>query len=191
MGDGAIPDFGFVLIVEDDARMRATLARLFERRARVVLAAGTVVEAKALLSAHRVELVVLDVRLKGESGLEVATFASGLVPAPAVIAVSGAAGPEEAFALAQLGVRAYIPKAEIAARIHEIVELARDVPPLAPVVKAQVGRHSVREVQEVVRDAMLDQALALERGNLSGAAKRLGVTRQAVQQMARRRFKDE
>jgi DNA-binding transcriptional LysR family regulator len=38
---------------------------------------------------------------------------------------------------------------------------------------------------------MLDQALALERGSLSGAAKRLGVTRQAVQQMARRRFKEE
>src|SRR5690606_15419817 len=125
-------------------------------RASLVLRSSSVGEAKQLLSAHRVDLVLLDVRLRGESGLEVATYASDLIPAPAVIAVSGAAGPQEAFALAQLGVRAYIPKAEIAARIAEIVELARDVPPLAPVVKAQVGRRSVREVQEAVRDAMLD-----------------------------------
>lgn len=191
MRDPATPDFGVVLVVEDDPVMGATLIRLFERRASRVLGSSSVAEAKEVLSANRVDLVILDVRLKGESGLEIATFASSLVPAPAVIAVSGAAGPEEAFALAQLGVRAYIPKAEIAARIAEIAELARDVPPLAPVVKAQVGRRSVREVQEVVRDAMLDQALALERGSLSGAAKRLGVTRQAVQQMARRRFKEE
>ena len=191
MPDLASPDFGVVLDVEADPVMGATLKRLFERRAERVLSSRSVAEAKKMLSADQVDLVILDVRLDGESGLEVATFASTLVPAPAVVAVSGAAGPQEAFALAQLGVRAYIPKAEIAARIPEIVELARDVPPLGPVVKAQVGRRSVREVQEVVRDAMLDQALALEHGSLSGAAKRLGVTRQAVQQMARRRFKEE
>lgn len=191
MHSRATPDFGVVLVVEDDPVMGATLKRLFERRATRVLTSDSVATAKKVLTAVSVDLVILDVRLQGESGLEVATFASALVPAPAVVAVSGAAGPEEAFALAQLGVRAYIPKAEIAARIPEIVELARDVPPLAPVVKAQVGRRSVREVQEVVRDAMLDQALALEHGSLAGAAKRLGVTRQAVQQMARRRFKDD
>lgn len=191
MGKTDKREFGVVVVVEDEPAMRATLVRLFAPRASVVLTAGGAVEANALLNSHRVELVILDVRLKDETGLDVAAFASQLVPAPPVIAVSGAAGPEEAFALAQLGVRAYIPKAEIAARMDEIVRLARGVPPLAPVVRAQVGFRSVREVQEAVRDAMFDQAIALERGNLTGVAKRLGVTRQAAHQMARRRYKDD
>lgn len=171
--------------------MQATLMRLFEPHAQIVLAASTVAGATELLGKHRVSLVVLDVRLNGESGLDVAAYAAALMPAPPVIAVSGAASPEEGFALAQLGVRAYIPKAELGARMGEIVQLSRDVPPLTPLIKAQVGVRSVREVQEVVRDAMFDQAMALEHGSLTGAARRLGVTRQAVHQMARRRYKDD
>jgi len=184
-------EFGVVLVVEDEPAMRATLTRLFAPRAEIVLTTSTVTGAIELLGKHRVGLLVLDVRLNGESGIEVASFASRLVPAPPILAVSGAAGPEEAFALAQLGVRAYVPKVELAARMHEIVQLVRDAPPLAPLIKAQVGVRSVREVQEAVRDTMFDQAIALEHGSLTGAAKRLGVTRQAVHQMARRRYKDE
>jgi DNA-binding NtrC family response regulator len=183
--------FGLVLVVEDDRAMRAAIVRLFRPRAVDVLEAGTVARAKALLRTNRISLVVLDVRLKDESGIEVAAFAASRVPAPPVIAVSGAAGPEEAFTLAQHGVRAFIPKAELPARMDELASIVRQVPPLDALVKAQVGVRSVREVQEAVRDAMLEQALALEDGNLAAAAKRLGVSRQAVQQMKRRRGKDD
>lgn len=187
----SMPDFDLVLVVEDDRMMRATLMRLFTHRSAAVLSAASVGEATQLLATHRVSLVILDVRLRNESGIDVAAFATRLIPAPVVVAVSGAASPGEAFALAQQGVRAYIPKAELASRMDELVHIMSAAPPLEPLVKAQVGVRSVRQVQEAVRDTMLDQALALEQGNLAGAAKRLGVTRQAVQQMMRRREKNE
>jgi transcriptional regulator of acetoin/glycerol metabolism len=112
-------------------------------------------------------------------------------PAPAVIAISGAAQASEGFALAVHGVRAFIPKAELADRMDELVYRARTAPALDPFLKAQVGVRGVKELQETVRDTMLDQALALEEGNAPRAAKRLGITRQALHQLLQRRKKGE
>jgi len=43
----------------------------------------------------------------------------------------------------------------------------------------------MRQVLEKVRGVMVDEALARENGSRSGAARRLGVSRQAVQQAVR------
>ncbi len=172
--------------------MRRTLLRLMGPRCEVVLEADSVTSAaRTLRKEDDIDLILLDVRLGDESGVEVAVFASHLNPAPAVIAISGSADATEGFALACYGVRAYIPKAELAERMDELIVLARAAPALDPMLKAQVGVRSVKEMQEAVRDMMLDQALALEEGNQARAAKRLGVSRQAVQQMMRRRAKGE
>ncbi len=48
-----------------------------------------------------------------------------------------------------------------------------------------VGRVLLRDMQDRVREAMLEQALAQSGGSLSGAARLLGVSRQAVQQMVK------
>ncbi len=184
-------DFGIVLVVEDDPIMRRTLLRLMAPRCAQLLEADSVTSAarQLRLAEDPIDLVLLDVRLGDESGVDVASLASHLNPAPAVIAISGSADAAEGFALACYGVRAYIPKSELAHRMDELIVLARSAPALDPMLKAQVGVRSVKEMQEAVRDMMLDQALALEEGNQARAAKRLGVSRQAVQQMMRRREK--
>jgi two-component system response regulator RegA len=181
---------GRVLLVEDEDGMRLALRRLLEGRAEHIEEARTVAEALEALSAPRFErfdLVVLDVRLGDESGVDVAAAIVDRVPAPAVVAVSGDASPQEAFDLGRLGVRAYIPKGELPSRLDELVALVREAPPVEGIAKAQVGARSVRDVQDVVRDVMLDQALAESGGNQSEAARLLGVSRQAVQQMVSRR----
>jgi DNA-binding NtrC family response regulator len=50
---------------------------------------------------------------------------------------------------------------------------------------AIVGRVSFREVLDRVRRSMAEQALAMSAGNKTGAARLLGITRQAVQQLIR------
>lgn len=183
--------FGLVLIVEDDLLVRRALVELMRSHADRIVEARGVDGALRVLRTEDVHLVLLDVRLGRGSGVDVARFAATRVPAPAVVAISGSASAKEGFELAHYGVRAYMAKAELAERMDEIVALAHDAPRLDPLLKAQVGVRSVRELQESVRDLMLDQALALEDGNLARAAKRLGVTRQAVQQMMRRRYKPD
>jgi DNA-binding NtrC family response regulator len=185
------PDFGTVLVVEDDPVMLRTLVRLMEPRCETLLEADCVTAASRELRRSRIDLVLLDVRLGDESGIDVAVLASHQNPAPAVIAISGSADASEGYRLACSGVRAYIPKAELPGRLDELAHLARSAPPLDPMLKAQVGVRTVGQMQDTVRDMMLDQALALEGGSQARAAKRLGVTRQAVQQMMRRRAKGE
>ena len=104
-------------------------------------------------------------------------------PAPAVIAMSGHASPEEAFELARAGARRYLAKPiALEDLMRSIEEALADRPDLEPAIAAHVGQTPMREVVDRVRDVMIDEALAREHGSRTRAAKVLGVTRQAVQQ---------
>lgn len=180
-----------VLIVEDDPLVRRTLVRLLGPRAQKLRETGRVDHALRILrEEEKISLILLDVRLGDQSAVTVAAAAARKVPAPAVVAVSGSATPEEAFELAQHGVRAYVPKAQLALKLDRIIRLARRAPPLEPVLKAQVGARPWKEAQDAVREVMLDQALAMEEGSQARAARRLGMTRQAIHEIVSRRDKD-
>jgi DNA-binding NtrC family response regulator len=103
-----------------------------------------------------------------------------------MIAISGQASANEAFRLGALGVRAYLSKplsfTELIATIECVLDQAPD---LSQLLVASVGRQRFRDVQEQVRRTMAEQALALARGNRTEAARLLGVSRQAVQQLIR------
>jgi len=176
-----------VVLVEDDADLRASLARVLRGWGATVVEAGTAAEAKALLAETSPDLVLIDVRLPDSSALEVLDSMAGRQAAPPVIAMSGVASADEAFDLGQRGVSAYLAKPFALASLAEAVESACCRPPdLEPMLRSTVGRVGIRDLQRRVRDVMLRQALAISRGNLSSAARLLGVTRQAIQQMAKR-----
>ena len=175
-----------VLVVEDDAALRKAVVRTFGGRADTeVLEAGSAAEARKHLGEPRPpDLMIIDVRLPDASAFEVLDVAQGLSPAPVVVAMSGKASPEEAFRLAQHGVRAYLPKPFSLEELASAVEAARsDAPNLTPMLAASVGRIPMRELQNEVRRVMVKEALARSDGSRSGAARLLQVTRQAVQQI--------
>jgi two-component system response regulator RegA len=184
--ESAERDLGIVLVVDDDARLRKTLVRALAPRSQATLEARGVTDCLEVLGRGDIDLVLLDVRLRDGSGLDVVRAAADLSPMPAIVVISGSASPAESFALGRAGARAYLPKAELLDRLDELAELARRPPPLAP-VSAWVGRRSIKEVTDEVRSRMLDAALALGEGSPSRAARHLGVSRQAVQQMLARR----
>ncbi len=172
-----------VLVVEDDPQVGALLARAAASWGFETLRAETLSEARELLQSQPA-LILLDVHLPDGSAVELARLANQMRPAPAVIAISGQATTEEAFELARLGVHWYVTKPFVLERLRVTVESAlRDPPPFEPQVIRSVGVIPIREVQERVRRAMIDQALALAGGNRSAAGRLLGVSRQAVQQM--------
>jgi len=181
-----------VLIVEDDPRMRSALVRTLTAAECEVVATADVQGALAQLEQNGpFDLIVLDVCLGGRSGVEIAEVAWRLNPAPAVVAISGRASRGEVFRLGQLGVRAFIDKSELVARLDDILEIAAQPSPLAPHVKSQVGHVGVTETLGRVREAMFEQALGLSKGSCAKAGVRLGVSRQAVQQMIERQKKDK
>jgi len=176
-----------VVVVEDDAALRSAITRVVGGWGASVTGAGTAADARTLLEEPPLpELVIVDVRLPDESAFGLLDVISRLSPAPVVLAMSGKASPEEAFLLAQKGVRAYLPKPFSIEELTSVVEAAlRELPSLEPLVTALVGRVPMRELQREVRRVMVREALAQSEGSRSGAARLLEVSRQAVQQAVR------
>lgn len=174
-----------VLIVEDHELVRRSLASATRTWGGEVIEAGSVRDGLDQLELHP-DLVMVDVMLPDGNGRTVVEKAVTMRPAPAVIAMSGHASAEEAFELARLGARRYLPKPisleDLAAAFEATLA---DHPDLTPLVAAHVGHTPMRQVLEKVRGVMVDEALARENGSRSGAARRLGVSRQAVQQAVR------
>ena len=174
-----------VLIVEDNAPLRAAISELVRSWDAEALAAGTAREAIELLGSSPT-LVICDVKLPDESGLVVLAATLSLRPEPAKIAISGCATPEEAFRLGQLGVQSYLAKpfslADLSTAVGRVLSEAPDFDPL---LRASVGHVPMRELQRRVRSIMVEQALGLSLGSRSGAARLLDVSRQAVQQSLR------
>jgi DNA-binding NtrC family response regulator len=177
---------GRVLIVEDNGPLRAAITRAVCQLGAVVMEAGTAREAIELLR-ESPDLVIADVRLPDGSILTVLEATRNLSPEPLKIGISGRASAEEAFQLAQLGVRAYLKKPFSLQDLKAAIERVRtEAPRLDPLVRASVGRVSLRDVTNRVRDVMIEEALARSNGSRTAAARLLDVTRQAVQQLARR-----
>jgi DNA-binding NtrC family response regulator len=149
--------------------------------------AHTVQEAQVLL-ARNPELVIADLWLEGESAIGFVEQVVHHRPAPAILAISGRASPEESFRLGQLGVRAFLPKPLFKEKLVEKVgEALSQAPDVEPWISAHVGKTSLKDMQSEVRRVMLEEAMARAQGSRSGAARLLQVTRQAIQQVFHRR----
>ena len=181
----ARPPHLVVLVVEDDVSLCDAIAQVVAPLASMVLQAHTL--ASALEHLKRAPgLIISDIRLPDGSGMAVVDAASALSPVPVTLAISGEATPAEAFELARRGVRGYLQKPlrlpELRDAIHEALRSPADLKVCAI---AQVGHRAIRQAQEDLRRAMVEQACALAGGNRTSAARMLQVSRQAVQQMIR------
>jgi two-component system, response regulator RegA len=174
-----------IVVVEDDVDLAQAIARAVVSLDPKPDVAGTVTEALLCLQ-REPSLIVCDIRLPDGSGLQVAEVAARMRPMPSMIAISGTATPEEAFALARFGVSGYLQKPLVLSELRRTIDQVLAMPPdLEPLATSCVGRLSIHEVQGRVRRAMVEQALALSDGNRTDASRLLQVTRQAVQQMVR------
>lgn len=62
---------GHILIIDDEASLRHTLARILQRAGLEVTTAGSGQEGLDLLGQHSFDLIYLDIRMPDMSGLEV------------------------------------------------------------------------------------------------------------------------
>jgi DNA-binding NtrC family response regulator len=173
------------LVVDDDAGLSAGIARFLREQHLRVGTAASAADAIGQLRA-KPDLVILDVRLPDGDAFTVLEHARRLAPAPIRIALSGEASPEDAFRLAQYGVRGFLQKPVGLDELWDAIQAAVEEPPdLAPLVQQTVGHLSLKQLTTKVREEAIAQALARARGSRTGAARILKVTRQAVQQMLR------
>jgi DNA-binding response OmpR family regulator len=177
-----------LLIVDDSPALLRSLSEALAHRARHVETAASISSARALLRAFEPELLLLDVALPDGNAFDLLTDFDGSKRTPAVIALSGAAGPAEGFRLAAIGVREYLQKPVTAAALTAAVDRALNQPPdLRPHLRALVGHRPLKELEAEVRDVMVDEALIRARGSRRGAATLLSLSRQLLQHILRNR----
>jgi two-component system, response regulator RegA len=99
-----------LLLVDDDAPLRRSLARALERRGFHVLAAEGLAEARDHAHAHRPEFAVLDMRLTEGSGLDLVRTLRELRPEVRIVIVTGYGNIATAVAAIKAGAADYLAK---------------------------------------------------------------------------------
>ena len=116
-----------VLVVDDDADIRHTVASAFEARGYHVLRASGGREALECIQAERPRAVVLDVSMPGMSGIQVALAAREFDPGIGIVFMSGNADStsiEQAFAGVRLMRKPFDP-AHLIAMLEDVVRKGR------------------------------------------------------------------
>jgi putative two-component system response regulator len=99
-----------ILIVDDDRHVRALVRRLLERAGYVCETAENGVKAHKLLAVQPFELLVCDLQMPGESGLDVISHVRAAHPDTAAIMVTGVDDEQLAGQALALGAYGYIVK---------------------------------------------------------------------------------
>jgi DNA-binding NtrC family response regulator len=176
-----------VLVVEDSPQLSRSLCAALAETYPDVRACHAVADVGAAIAEWWPDLVLLDVVLPDGDAQRVMELLEPRRPAPAVIAMSGAAGPAQSFALAAHGVRAFLDKPLRIERMHAAIRTAlAATPELGPALRQTVGQRALAEVEAEVRTVMVDEALARAQGSRRAAARLLDMSRQLLQYALRR-----
>jgi len=132
-----------LLVVDDDPRLRDLLRRFLERVGFRVTAAGDAAEARHMLTLMHFDLIVLDVMMPGESGLDLTEAVRRERDVPVVLLTARGA-PEDRIAGFERGADDYLAKPfeprELLLRIRTILRrLATTAAPAAPAGPIRLG----------------------------------------------------
>jgi NtrC-family two-component system response regulator AlgB len=111
-----------VLLIDDDKRLRTTLRIYLQGLGCRVEEADSAPAVRAALQRASFQLVILDVRLGAENGLDLLPLLRAQVPAPSVVVISAFVTIALAVQAAQLGARACLPKPFVTADVQALVE---------------------------------------------------------------------
>lgn len=198
-----------VLVVDDDDRLRDLLVKFLGDNGFLVAAAADAMEARRLMQGLAFDLIVLDLMMPGESGLEFADKLRESSSIP-ILMLTAMAESEDRIKGLETGGDDYLTKPfeprELVLRIKNILKRAKPEPePIRDVVlgdavfspeRGEMTRHR-RRVHLTDQEAALLRALAsqpgvvLSRDELASAAEGEGESRAVDVQVTRLRRKIE
>lgn len=111
-----------VLVVDDDAQMRALLRDFLERDGHRVLESTSGEAAVSLVETEPLDVVILDKEMPGTNGLDVLAFLHHRCPGIPVIFVTAFGGPRVAEEALRRGASRYLEKPFRVSRILEVVQ---------------------------------------------------------------------
>ncbi len=129
-----------VLVVDDDDRLRRLLQRYLGENGFRVTTAATAAEARATMRSVQPDLMVLDVTMPGETGLDLTESMRRERSDLPILLLTARGGPEDRIAGFEAGADDYLPKPfdpyELVLRIRAML---RRVAPAEPAGSVQLG----------------------------------------------------
>lgn len=113
-----------VLLVDDDQQMRAACCHVLTQKGACVSEAGTLAEGETLLQNHKVDLLLLDLKLPDGSGLALLEKAKDLYPDTAVVVMTAYATVSSAVEAMRIGARDYLTKPFALEELTAVLESA-------------------------------------------------------------------
>jgi two-component system phosphate regulon response regulator OmpR len=147
-----------ILVVEDDPRLRQQLSRYLSGEGFRVTAAGDAAEARTQLRAINPDLMVLDVMMPGESGLDL-TQSLRLAESHGlpILLLTARGAPEDRIAGFEAGADDYLGKPfeprELVLRIRALLRRAPPAVTEAPVGPLRIGEAEFDRARGELRDA--------------------------------------
>jgi two-component system phosphate regulon response regulator OmpR len=137
-----IPNDPHLLVVDDDERLRALLQRYLATNGYRVSAAPGAAEARQLMAGMEFDLLVLDVMMPGESGLDFARALRQTSSVP-ILMLTARGDPADRIAGLERGADDYLPKPfeprELLLRINALLRRIHAGAPAAPVQALRMG----------------------------------------------------
>jgi len=170
-------EMAHILVVDDDARLRDLLAKFLQEHGFLVTAAKDAGDARPRLGVLSFDLIVLDLMMPGESGLEFAADLRGKSDVP-ILMLTAMGEPEDRVAGLEQGADDYLVKPfeprELLLRINNI--LKRSPAPEGMPVQIQLGA-TVFDMErvELSRDGERIHLTDIEAALLKVLASRPGV----------------
>lgn len=173
----AVSEHPSILVVDDDQTLRERLVRAFRERGYEAVGVPDGDEALALAAADPPELAVVDMRMPGRSGLDVVRGLIALDPATQVVVLTGYGSIATAVEAIRFGAKHYLTKP---ADADEILR-AFGAPTQAATGTATGGTEM--ETPSLARTEWehIQRVLSDVNGNVSEAARRLGLHRRSLQ----------
>jgi two-component system response regulator RegA len=161
-----------LLLVDDDITFCNVLSAALERRGFVVMVAHSVEQAIPMAKDYPPEYAVIDLKMKGASGLLLVEVLHGLDPNTRIVVLTGYASISSAVEAIKLGATQYLAKP---ANADEIVAAFSHAPDSkAPLMShpTQIGNLEWEHIQSVLRE---------HDGNISATARALNMHRRTLQ----------
>ena len=183
-----IEDEPHLLVVDDDARIRRLLSQYLMTSGFRVTTAGDAAEARQKLESLAFDLLVLDVMMPGEGGLELTQDLKRTSPVP-ILLLTAMAEPEDRIAGLERGADDYLAKPfeprELVLRIRNILQRAPALREERREVRLGACRFDLVR-SELFRGAELVHLTAAETALLAVLAAKAGepVTREALSEEA-------
>jgi two-component system response regulator RegA len=168
-----------VLLVDDDERLRARMARAFVERGYEAQQADGYEGAIAIAERESTEYAVVDLRMPGKSGLEVVRELHRIDPATRIVVLTGYGSIATALEALRLGATHYLTKP---ADIDEVIaSFDRRDPPAAADTLGPEGEAPETPSLARVEWEHIQRVLTDSGGNITKAAEKLGIHRRSLQ----------